>query len=92
MLYGENGAYMCYEENEKKKTRKIEMAEITIEQRWQERERERERERKKEKRKEDKQKESKKKSRKEQQKKKATRKKILEKSKGIYCQPLEYLF
>ena len=28
----------------------------------------------------------------EQQKKKATRKKILEKSKGIYCQPLEYLF
>ena len=88
MLYGENGAYMCYEENEKKKTRKIEMAEITIEQRWQERERER----KKEKRKEDKQKESKKKSRKEQQKKKATRKKILEKSKGIYCQPLEYLF
>lgn len=90
MLYGENGAYMCYEENEKKKTRKIEMAEITIEQRWQERERERER--KKEKRKEDKQKESKKKSRKEQQKKKATRKKILEKSKGIYCQPLEYLF
>ena len=90
MLYGENGAYMCYEENEKKKTRKIEMAEITIEQRWQEREREREK--KKEKRKEDKQKESKKKSRKEQQKKKATRKKILEKSKGIYCQPLEYLF
>ena len=90
MLYGENGAYMCYEENEKKKTRKIEMAEITIEQRWQERERERER--KKEKRKEDKQKESKKKGRKEQQKKKATRKKILEKSKGIYCQPLEYLF
>ena len=26
------------------------------------------------------------------EKKKATRKKILEKSKGIYCQPLEYLF
>ena len=33
MLYGENDAYMCYEENEKKKTRKKEMAEITIEQR-----------------------------------------------------------
>ena len=43
-------------------------------------------------RKKEKQKESKKKSRKEQQKKKATRKKILEKSKRIYSQPLEYLF
>jgi len=30
MLYGENGAYMCYEENEKKKKRKKEITEITV--------------------------------------------------------------
>ena len=30
MLYGENGAYMCYKENEKKKTRKKEITEITV--------------------------------------------------------------
>ena len=33
MLYGENGAYMYYKENEKKKKRKKEITEITIEQR-----------------------------------------------------------